>query len=106
MSEDDFVPSINENEINDGAMKLVNVVGRAILLVRVGSQVFGVSNRCPHLGCSLSNGTLKEYTVTCPCHGWSFDVRNGQYLKSKEVTLLTYECKIQDGKVQVKIMDL
>jgi nitrite reductase/ring-hydroxylating ferredoxin subunit len=59
MSEDDFVPSINENEINDGAMKLVNVVGRAILLVRVGSQFFGVSNRCPHLGCSLSNGTLK-----------------------------------------------
>ena len=105
LNEDDFVVAIGENEIKEDSMKLVNVVGRSILLVRHSGQVFGVSNRCPHMGCSLANGRLKEFVVTCPCHGWSFDVRNGQYQTAKEITLTSYECKIENGKIYVKIFD-
>ncbi|MCW4045043.1 MAG: Rieske (2Fe-2S) protein [Candidatus Bathyarchaeota archaeon] len=105
MAEDDFVEAIGEGELKEGSMKLVNVAGRGILLVRHGAEVYGVSNRCPHMGCSLANGKLKEYIVTCPCHGWSFDVRSGEYQKAKQIKLLTYECKIQDGKIYVKIPD-
>ncbi|MEJ5328060.1 MAG: Rieske (2Fe-2S) protein [Candidatus Bathyarchaeia archaeon] len=105
MHEGDFVPAISEAELKAGSMKLVNVAGRNILLARYGDQVYGVSNRCPHMGCSLANGTLKDYIVTCPCHGWSFDVRTGEYQKAKQIKLITYECKIQDGKIYVKLPD-
>lgn len=105
MSKDVFVPAIGEDELKDGLMKLVNVAGRGILLARHGDQVYGVSNRCPHMGCSLANGTLKEYIITCPCHGWSFDIRNGEYQTAKEIKLMTYECKIQDGKIHVRLLD-
>jgi 3-phenylpropionate/trans-cinnamate dioxygenase ferredoxin subunit len=105
MREGDFVPAISDAELKDGSMKLVNVAGRGILLARYAGQVYGVSNRCPHMGCSLANGTLKDYIVTCPCHGWSFDVRTGEYQKAKQIKLITYECKIQDGKIYVKLPD-
>lgn len=105
MREDDFVPAISEAELKDGSMKLVNVASRSILLARYADQVCGVSNRCPHMGCSLANGILKEYIVTCPCHGWSFDIRTGEYQKAKQIKLMTYECKIQDGKIHVKLPD-
>lgn len=105
MSEDAFVSTINENELKDGSMKLVNVAGKDILLARHGNQVYAVSNRCAHMGCSLANGQLKEYIVTCPCHGWSFDVRNGDYQKAKQIKLATYACKIQNGKIHVKLLD-
>jgi len=49
MSEDGFVPSIKESELKEGQMKPVRVKGRPILLVRQDSEVFGVSNRCPHM---------------------------------------------------------
>lgn len=104
MGEDDFVPAIGEGELKEGSMKLVNVAGRSILLARQNGQVYGVSNRCPHMGCSLANGTLKEYIVTCPCHGWSFDIRTGEYQKAKQIKLMTYECKIQEGKIHVKLL--
>ncbi|MEM3000041.1 MAG: Rieske (2Fe-2S) protein [Candidatus Bathyarchaeia archaeon] len=105
MPEEDFVPVISEGELKEGSMKLVNVVGRSILLARQRGQVYGVSNRCPHMGCSLANGTLKEYIITCPCHGWSFDIRTGEYQKAKQLKLMTYECKIQEGKIYVKLLD-
>ena len=53
--------------------------GNPILLAKVEGQVFGVSNRCPHMGCQLQGGILSGFVVICPCHGWRFDVRNGQY---------------------------
>ena len=105
MGDDDFVPCIKEGEIKEGQMKLAHVAGRFILLVRQGGQVFGVSNRCPHMGCSLERGILREYLVMCPCHGWKFDVRNGQYEDNKGTTLMSYRCKIQNGKVYVELTD-
>jgi nitrite reductase/ring-hydroxylating ferredoxin subunit len=105
LSEDDFVEAIEDSAIEEDSMKLVIVAGRKILLAKHGGKVYGVSDRCPHMSCSLSRGTLNEYLVTCPCHPWSFDIRDGQYQKSKEVKLMTYECKTQNGKVYVKIID-
>lgn len=105
MSEDSFVFVANGNDLKDGSMKLYNVAGKNILLARFGDQIYGVSNRCPHMGCSLANGKLNGYIVTCPCHGWSFDVRTGQHQRSTAITLQVYQCKLQDGKIYVSLPD-
>jgi nitrite reductase/ring-hydroxylating ferredoxin subunit len=103
VDEKEFVSCIKENEIKEGQMKPVRVKGKAILLVKQGGQIFAVSNCCPHMGCSLDKGILREYMVMCPCHGWKFDVRNGQYDQINEVTLATYRCKTQNGKVFIEL---
>jgi 3-phenylpropionate/trans-cinnamate dioxygenase ferredoxin subunit len=105
MEANDFVSSIKESEIKEGSMKPVRIKGRPILLVRQGGEIFGVSNLCPHMGCKLEGGILRGYSLMCPCHGWKFDVRNGQYEEIKEIALATYQCKIQNGKVYVKLTD-
>jgi nitrite reductase/ring-hydroxylating ferredoxin subunit len=84
-------------------MKAVRIKGRSILLVKQGGEVFGLSNQCPHMGCSLEGGILRDYLVMCPCHGWKFDIRNGQYEEIKGTTLASYRCKIANGKVYVEI---
>jgi nitrite reductase/ring-hydroxylating ferredoxin subunit len=106
MIDDDFIYATEENNIHENSMKLVNIVGRNVLIARNQGKVYGVSNRCPHMGCDLSNGKLKDYTVTCPCHSWNFDVRTGEYQYNKAIKLNVYECKIEDGKIFVKIMDV
>ena len=104
MASNNFVPCLKESELKEGQMKRVRVSGKAILLVRQGGQVFGVSNICPHMGCSLDKGILREYLVMCPCHGWKFDVRNGQYEENKATALESYRTKIQDGKILIEIV--
>ncbi len=103
MSKMFFVPSIKEGELKEGQMKPVRIKGKPILLVRVGGDVYGVSNRCPHEGCALQGGILTGFVVMCPCHGWKFDVRNGEYQEIPQVKLECYRCKIENGKIQVEI---
>jgi 3-phenylpropionate/trans-cinnamate dioxygenase ferredoxin subunit len=103
MSKISFLPSIREVELQEGQMKAVRVKGKPILLIRVGGIVYGVSNLCPHAGCELQGGILTGYVVMCPCHGWKFDIRNGQYQENPQTKLESYRCKIENGKIQVEI---
>ena len=103
MGEDLFVSCLKESEIKDGQMKAVRLKGKAILLIRKGEQIYGLSNYCPHMGCTFEKGILREYLVMCPCHGWKFDIRNGQYDENKGIALMSYSCKIQNGRIFVKL---
>ena len=100
---DNFISSIKDSELAEGKMHPVHIRGNQILLLKVGGEVFGVSNRCPHMGCQLQDGILTGYFVMCPCHGWKFDVRNGQYTENPLTVLNTYRCKVENGKVWVEI---
>ncbi len=103
MSPDKLVPCIKESDLREGQMKHVQVSGRSILLAKRDGQVFAVSNSCPHMGCSLEKGILRDYFVMCPCHGWKFDIRNGQYEENEAITVTSYPVKILKGKVHVQI---
>lgn len=103
MGDADFVSCVKENEIKDGQMKGIHVKGHTILLVRKGDEVYGLHNFCPHMGCSLERGILRENLVMCPCHGWKFDIRNGQYTENSAIKLATYPCKIENGRIYVKV---
>ncbi len=103
MGKDGFFKSINDVELPEGSMRAVRVRGNPILLVKVNGQVFGVYNRCPHMGCELQGGILTGYILMCGCHGWKFDVRNGQYLENPLTALKCYSCRIENGKIMVEI---
>jgi 3-phenylpropionate/trans-cinnamate dioxygenase ferredoxin subunit len=101
---DAFVSCLKDSELAEGKMKAVQVKGRPILLARVAGQVYAVSNRCPHMSCQLQGGILNSYIVMCPCHGWKFDVRNGQYQENPQTALTSYRCKSEQGKILVEIL--
>ncbi len=103
MTRNNFISSIKESKLKDGQMLAVWVKGNSILLAKVEGQIFAVSNKCPHMNCQLQGGILNGFIVMCPCHGWKFDLRNGQYLEIPEVTLTTYRCIVQNGKIYVEI---
>jgi nitrite reductase/ring-hydroxylating ferredoxin subunit len=103
MGKDGFESSIKESELAEGYMTAVRVKGKPILLVRQGGVVYGVSNLCPHMGCALQGGILTDYLVMCPCHGWKFDIRTGEYTENKQTALQTYRCKVEGGKIFIEI---
>ena len=48
-----------------------------IALFVVDGEVHAMENACPHAGEPLCNGAVRSGVVTCPAHGWKFDVRTG-----------------------------
>jgi len=49
-----------------------------VALFRLDGIVYGVSNICTHKReAEICNGAIENGTVTCPLHGWMYDIRTG-----------------------------
>ena len=46
-------------------------------MFNVGGEVFAIDDRCPHRAGCLE-GYLDGFSITCPWHGWQYDVRDGR----------------------------
>ena len=55
----------------------VECQGHRLALYRLGDGIFATSDRCPHAGASLSEGSVVEGYIECPLHFALFDIRTG-----------------------------
>ena len=74
-----------------------------VALFRVKGEVYATSNACPHAGAPLSGGTCRGELVTCPRHGWLFNVRTGACLTQTMYAVKTYPTRVEDGVVWVGV---
>jgi nitrite reductase/ring-hydroxylating ferredoxin subunit len=68
-------------DLQPNQMKAVYVNGAAILLVNLAGAFYAIGNKCTHMGCALSRGTLHGGTVQCACHGSVFNVKTGEVVR-------------------------
>ncbi|MBO0887977.1 Rieske (2Fe-2S) protein [Candidatus Bathyarchaeota archaeon] len=67
------------NEIPEGGSKIINLEGRSVALFKIKNQYFAISNNCLHRGGPLGEGEVRNYEVTCPWHGWKFNLIDGAF---------------------------
>jgi nitrite reductase/ring-hydroxylating ferredoxin subunit len=68
-------------EVAEGQMRVFDVKGTRVNVVRTAGQIYAFDDTCTHMGCSLANGSLEGTTVTCACHGSQFDVTSGAVVR-------------------------
>jgi nitrite reductase (NADH) small subunit len=76
---------------------------RIIALFNVEGHFYALDGICPHQGGPLGKGALCGAIVTCPWHGFQFDVRTGQHQSSKSLRHPTFAVKVENGGVWVNI---
>jgi len=80
----------------------VTVGEREVVLFRVGDEIFAVENLCPHQQYSVFHqGVLDGYIITCPMHGWSFDIRTGENITGNG-RMKTFEIRVEGKNVWIK----
>lgn len=68
----------NANDIPEGKGRIViGPDGKEIALFKIQGSFYALENACPHMGGPLGEGELDDCKVTCPWHGWQFDIRSG-----------------------------
>lgn len=98
-----IVAVCNFDEVKDGRGKRVVVDGDEVVLFKVDGKVFAVYNMCPHQKFQkLHDGMFENGIVTCPMHGWAYDVRTG-ISTNADGRLKTIETEVKNGKVFVNI---
>jgi nitrite reductase/ring-hydroxylating ferredoxin subunit len=68
----------------------------------VEGAFFATSGTCPHAGGPIGDGAMQGSVVTCPYHGWAFDVRDGRCAVDPSVKLPTFETRVVAGEICVR----
>lgn len=90
-------------DLSEGHGQEVIVEGRKLALFKVKGGFYAVSNLCLHRGGPLSEGELDAYRVTCPWHGWKYDVRTGAFDIIPTLKVKSYRVEEKDGEVFIDI---
>lgn len=90
--------------IPPGGLFYVNVDGLPVALANVGGTIYAFGDSCRHEGGSLATGVLIDHTVTCPWHGWTYDVRTGKSIVPPiGLRVPRYPVVVQDDEVFVEV---
>jgi nitrite reductase/ring-hydroxylating ferredoxin subunit len=90
-------------EIEEGKSKIVRVDGLTLAIFRIKDEFFALDNSCLHRGGPLGEGYLDGYDVTCPWHGWTYDVRTGSFEVIPPLRVRTYSVKREGDSVIIEL---
>jgi nitrite reductase (NADH) small subunit len=99
----EFIRAIAVSDLAPGQCTEANVGGTPVAIYNVDGTFYATSNTCLHRGGPLGQGMLDGAAVMCPWHAWSWDVRTGDNVANAELKIPTYEVKVEDGHVLVKV---
>ena len=75
-----------------------------VLVVRDGSQVHVLADRCSHMSGPLSDGDLGDGCVTCPWHGSIFRLSDGKVIQGPATAPQpVFQSRVTDGTLQVRL---
>jgi nitrite reductase (NADH) small subunit len=101
-----FVPVGAIGDFTPGRGKMVTVNGRHVALFRLGDDFFAIDNLCLHKAGPLCEGQIDEKdVVTCPWHGWSYEIRTGTLVQDPRVGVSRHEVRVEDGRISIRLTD-
>lgn len=98
-----FVKVAKKEELANGTGKVIDVENEQIALFNIGNTFYAIDNICQHAGGPLGEGTTEGNVVTCPWHGWEYDVSNGKCLTNPNVTQGSYPVKVEGDDILIEI---
>lgn len=93
------------DEIPVGEGREFTVGDRIVALFRVGEgdEFHAVDGICLHAGGPIAQGALSGCVVTCPWHGWQYDVQTGQHCLTPRLKLDSFPVRVVDGQVEIDL---
>ena len=98
-----FVRVAGTSDLKPGENKVVNANGTEVALFNVDGEFFALGNTCPHRGGPLGEGFLEGEIVTCPWHGWQFNVKSGQNEVMPMHKVPSYKVKVEGNDILVAV---
>jgi nitrite reductase (NADH) small subunit len=98
-----FVRTVRLDEVPPGTVRELQVEGKTVALANVGGQLYAINNTCLHRGGPLGQGPLDGKVVTCPWHGWQYDMTTGKVAQNPAVGVDCYAVEVRGQDVFVDV---
>lgn len=98
-----FLRVLKTNEVPKGMIRELQIDGKVIALANVDGKFYAIDNVCLHRGGPLAEGEMAGTSVTCPWHGWQYDVTTGKSLMNSAVGVRTYPVEVRGDDIYVDV---
>ena len=99
----EWIKVADKSEIPTDTGKLVQAGGKEIALFQIEGKVYALENHCPHRGGPFAEGGVHGEEVTCPWHGWIFNIKTGCFASNPKIKAETFKVKEESGEVWVEV---
>ncbi len=91
------------DDIPEGGVLKLKLGGENVILSKNGDVVACFQNACAHLNLPLDEGEIADGILTCPHHGFQYDLQSGECLTAPEVQLQPHAVRVIVGRVEVSL---
>ena len=98
---DGYEVVLHKDALDEGQIIEVIISGKAIAVAKVDGTHHALANTCPHAGGPLGDGKLKDGVVSCPYHGYKYDLRDGSCKTNPALSVQKFEVRIVGDAVCV-----
>lgn len=98
---DGYEVVLHKDALEEGQIIEVIISGKAIAVAKVDGKHCAIANTCAHRGGPLGDGKMVDGIVSCPYHGWKYDVRDGSCKTDPSVSVATFKVEIVGDAVCV-----
>lgn len=91
------------SDLAPGEGSVVVAGGKLVALFNVAGRYFAIDNTCLHRGGPLGDGDVEGSVLTCPWHGWQYDVETGRHLLDPSIGVRTYPVRVSGDEILVEI---
>jgi nitrite reductase/ring-hydroxylating ferredoxin subunit/hemoglobin-like flavoprotein len=92
-------------EIQEGERKILNIDNLSIGLFHHKGNWYALRNLCLHRGGPVCTGKLEGDTLTCPWHGFQYNVTDGHLLVDENAHLDSYRVELRNGEIHLFVPD-
>ncbi|MGH9741288.1 MAG: Rieske (2Fe-2S) protein [Candidatus Acidiferrum sp.] len=90
-------------EVSSGTIHQFQVAGTAVALANVDGKFYAINDVCVHRGGPLGEGELHQNVVTCPWHGWQYDVTTGKVTQNPSMGVACYGTEVRGEEIFVNV---
>jgi len=98
----EYIKIAKVSDLDGLRYKKYQIMARNLAIFREPDGTFyAIEFSCKHQNWDLSTGKLEGDILTCPRHGWVYDVRNGDCLTHDSSRLRRYGLKVEGEDIYI-----
>jgi NAD(P)H-dependent nitrite reductase small subunit len=97
----EFVRVASTDDIKPGNGMVVEMNDKALALFNIDGTIYAIDNTCVHRGGPLGEGDVEGGVVSCPWHGWQYNVKTGACVNNPSAKVDTYQVKVEGTDIKV-----
>ncbi|TWT83350.1 Anthranilate 1,2-dioxygenase ferredoxin subunit [Planctomycetes bacterium CA13] len=102
---------MNENWIDvgpseqclDGTAVEVIAGDHVIALFRIAGKLWAIDGICAHQGGPIAQGEIHDGCVTCPWHGWQYELATGVQTINRKTLQRVFPVRECEGRIEIQV---